>query len=698
MSQSRRLAAIMFADIVGYTAMMQRNEQEGLAKVRHFSEVIEQQVVAHQGEVLQFMGDGCLCIFHSAVQAMHAAKHIQQSLQDDPQVPLRIGIHIGDIVQQEGNIYGDGVNLASRVESMGVPGSILVTERVIHDVKSHPEFEMKSLGSFQFKNVEKPMEVFALANEGFVVPKKQEMKGKGKPLQRDQAQVPNSSKLIRYVLMALVFLLLLWAGLTVFDKRSPSDITALSTNDKSIAVLPFINLSHDPEQEFFSDGISEDILINLAKIQELKVIARSSSFSFKGQNVPTPEIAEQLKVAHILEGSVRKSGKKLKISTQLVHAESGELLWVENYNRDLEDVFLVQEEVAREIANALSLQLSSEETKELSRATKVDPIAYQKWIEARRLLMGFSLDDYQTAYELLLEAIDIDSTFAEAYVFLGNYYVNRSLWAGDLSTLEAYQLASPHLAKAESLNPGLSDLSRVKGVVDLWLLWDFESAERNFIKSRFEGSNQGIICLLYTYLGDLEKLELALRQLKEIDPFSPDIFEPTALLHYYRNETPQAIEACLTAIRNTPDRSDSYKFLANIYREQGKAGEAIQLLEARLKIIGFRPPNFLAELAVSYAANGDQIKTKDILQELHTYFEKNGKGSPAYYLGMIYANLDDKDKAFEWLEQASKLHEVEMVWLKMDPLARPLHGDSRYEDLLDRVGFPAYEEFVQPNK
>lgn len=688
MPQSRRLTAIMFADIAGYTAMMQRNEKDGLEKVHRFSEVMEAQASANNGEILEFRGDGCLAVFNSAVEAMHAAKAIQESLKEEPKVPLRIGIHIGDIVFTDGNIYGDGVNLASRVESMGVPGSILVTERVIHDVKSHPEFEMASLGKFQFKNVEKPLEVFALANEGFIVPKPGEIAGKGKALASDEKQGGKMRSLILAAVGLLVGGFLIWGVSSLSNEKTPPVSEKPLIKEKSIAVLPFRNLSNDPDQEFFSDGVTEDILVNLAKIQQLKVIARSSSFSFKGQDIPSPEIAERLQVNHILEGSVRKYGQKIRINTELVHAASGEMLWVESYDRKLEDVFLVQEELAKEIANALSLKLSTKETEDLSRATKVDPKAYQYATEVKRLLMSFSLDDFNTAKDLLQEAIELDSTFDEPYILLANYYINRAIWVGDLPSKEALASTQTYLSKAQSLNPTSRSLNRAMGMADLWLKWDFESAEKHLLKSGYEGAFPGVIFIYYTYLGELEKLGKALEELKEIDPFNPDIYSSEALFYYYSKDIPKAIEACQTSIRVTPDRGDSYKFLANIYREQGKPEEAIRVLEARMKIMEFRPPFFLGELAASYSAAGYADKAQEVIQELHALIENQAQGSPHYFLAMAYANLGEKDKAFELLEQSFELREVEMVWLKMDPLARPLHAEPRYQDLLDRVGFP----------
>ena len=254
----RRLAAILFADIVGYTAMMQRNEQEGLATVHRFNAVMETQVQAHQGEILEFRGDGCLVVFDSAVEAVHAAKAIQEQLREPLAVPLRIGIHLGDIVFTQGNIYGDGVNLASRVESMGVPGSILVTERVIHDVKSHPEFEMTSLGRFQFKNVEKPMEVFAVANEGLAVPRPEEMKGKGDRIKPEKSGMKAVIRLasVGFVAMA-IGAVLFWA----LGSQNPAGQLSEEIIEERVAIIPFNNRTTNSNLEVFGVFCS-DLITN----------------------------------------------------------------------------------------------------------------------------------------------------------------------------------------------------------------------------------------------------------------------------------------------------------------------------------------------------------------------------------------------------------------------------------------------------
>ena len=297
---TRRLTAIMFADIVGYTAMMQRDEQAGMARANLLREAITTLSQTYAGELLEVRGDGALCIFGSAVEAIRCAKAIQEKLRG--QIPLRIGIHIGDIVRKDGHIFGDGVNIASRVESMGVAGAVLFTQRVVYDLKSHPDFQFISLGEFHFKNVEEPMEIFALSHAGFTIPDASNMQGKGQKVEETKAK--DSKVLVRA--MSLGFLgvlvgILIWLGISWMGKQEvePQNIS------KSIAVLPFTDMSQAKNQEYLSDGMAEEVLNLLTQIPELKVTSRSSSFSFKGKNIALPEIAEKLGVSYILEGTDR---------------------------------------------------------------------------------------------------------------------------------------------------------------------------------------------------------------------------------------------------------------------------------------------------------------------------------------------------------------------------------------------------------
>ena len=249
MKTQRQLAAILFADIAGYTSLMQKDETNAAVLLRRFQHEIEKSVATNGGRVVNFYGDGVLCIFSNTLEAMRCAMVLQSNFQLEPKVPVRIGIHSGSIVFEKENVYGNSVNLTSRIESMGVPGAVLFSKKVRDDLKNQPELTMSSLGSFEFKNVDEPIELFALSNSGFIVPEREEMQGKFKE----------------------------------------------NSLNKSIAVLPFSNMSGNPDEEYFSDGITEEIIHALAQIKELKVSGRTSAFSFKGKDIDLREVGKSSK-------------------------------------------------------------------------------------------------------------------------------------------------------------------------------------------------------------------------------------------------------------------------------------------------------------------------------------------------------------------------------------------------------------------
>jgi len=310
--KSRLLAAIMFTDMVGYTALMQKNEQKAKVNRDRHRKVLQDSVAEHQGKILQYYGDGTLIIFSSAIEGVKCAIQIQIELQREPIIPLRIGIHTGDIVYDDEGVYGDGVNVASRIEGLAVSGSILISGKLSDEIKNQQAFSTKLLGTFDLKNVSKPMEIYAMVNDGLTVPNEAEIKTRPK------------------------------------DKS------------KSLAVLPFVNMSADADNEYFSDGITEELLNVLAKVEGLQVTARTSSFAFKGRNEDIKQIGTQLGVKNILEGSVRKAGNRIRITAQLISAVDGYHIWSETYDRQLEDIFAVQDEIAQKITNRLSEKLSLE--------------------------------------------------------------------------------------------------------------------------------------------------------------------------------------------------------------------------------------------------------------------------------------------------------------------------------------------------
>ena len=260
MSQSRQLAAIMFTDIEGYTAIMQQNEQQALSLRKRHREVLQKEHTQYNGRIIQYYGDGTLSIFQSAIEAVQCAVAMQQAFCQPPQVPLRIGLHIGDVIFDDDQVVGDGVNLTSRIESLGMAGCVLISDRVKEEIRNHPELKTVSVGSYQFKNIERSVEVFALDHEGLTIPKPYSLKGKTQ------------------------------------EKESSYDHVGEKHNSKSIAVLPFVNMSNDPDQEYFGEGIAEEILNSLVHLKDLKVAGRTSSFQFKGRNIDLREVGQKLGV------------------------------------------------------------------------------------------------------------------------------------------------------------------------------------------------------------------------------------------------------------------------------------------------------------------------------------------------------------------------------------------------------------------
>ena len=295
----RKLAAIMFTDIVGYTALMSNDEDNALRILQKNRDTVKVLVSRFNGEFLKEIGDGTLCSFGSVVDAVNCALEIQNTLKDEPDFKLRIGIHVGDVVVEEsGDVFGDGVNVASRIENLAVPGGISVSGQVYDNIQNKPTIETEFLGEKTLKNVARPVKIYAIGKAG----------------------EPHAAL-----------------------KSHDAETTDTKKTRPSIAVLPFDDMSPGKDQEWFCDGMAEEILNALAQVDDLRVIARTSAFAFKGKHGDIREIGRKLDVETLLEGSVRKAGNRLRITAQLIKVSEGSHIWSERYDRDMEDVFAIQD-------------------------------------------------------------------------------------------------------------------------------------------------------------------------------------------------------------------------------------------------------------------------------------------------------------------------------------------------------------------
>ena len=350
-TRNRKLAAILFADIVGYTAMMQKDEALARNTLARFHQALNDQVTVNHGEVINDLGDGCLVIFNSAVDATNCALALQQAYISEPQVPVRIGLHSGDVFFEHNNVYGDAVNLASRIESLGVPGSVLFSETIRAQIHNKPEFEFKSLGEFDFKNVQKKMEVFALKNIGLPIPKRAEMMGKLKA---------KKSKAVPALLAGMLFAL----GLIGF-LLSPWGPYGQQAYAKTLAVMPFA--TQDGGQTEFAENVSAEVLEALRKSKgvEIPATALSPSADTSGKNLR--DIGETLNVAHILKGDIKRTGDKTEVIVKLIRTKDGKEIWSETFLTEGEDTSAITAKIASDVGQTVPNQIKAaakaEETK-----------------------------------------------------------------------------------------------------------------------------------------------------------------------------------------------------------------------------------------------------------------------------------------------------------------------------------------------
>jgi adenylate cyclase len=403
----RRLAAIFAADVAGYSRLIGVDEEGTLQSLMaHRRELIDPQIAEHQGRIVKTTGDGLLVEFASPVKAVRCAIEVQQGmagrnarLPPERRIELRIGINLGDVVVEEGDIYGDGVNVAARLEGIAEPGAVYLS-RVVRDlVRDQPDISLEDLGERALKNIAKPVRVFRIGAPGA-----RPASGAAPAL----APVP-----------------------------APGQPAAPAMPDKpSIAVLPFANMSGDAEQEFFSDGMTEDLITDLSQVSGLFVIARNSSFAYKGRSVKVQEIGRDLGVRFVLEGSIRKAGNRVRITAQLIDAGNGGHLWAERFDRDLTDIFATQDEVVEKIVAALAVKLTRGEERMLRRRPTESLEAYETWLRARSLLGRGDRAANLEARDWYRRAIEIDPAFAAPHAGLALAMIADyvSGWGADPAT------------------------------------------------------------------------------------------------------------------------------------------------------------------------------------------------------------------------------------------------------------------------
>lgn len=670
---SRHLAAIMFSDIAGYTRMMQRDEHAAMEAVRKYQRILQEQVESHHGQVQNHYGDGSLSLFTSAIQATACALEMQKALQAEPVVDVRIGIHIGEIYTEGGKVFGDGVNIASRIESIGQGGAVLFSGDVYQKIKNHTTFQTRHFGRFDFKNVDDPVDVYCLTNPEVRTPDPTKIEGKLKEV------LPKRRSNLIWIMG--IGLLLLTAGYFIAFRNSVQGTGAEGAdNEKSIAVLPFKNLSPESGEDYLSTGIAEDILTQLAQIHGLKVISRSSSMQYKNSTKPIKAIARELGVTNILEGSVRQFGNNLRITVQLSNGMTETLIWAEDFDRKLEDILNLQRDVALIVSEKLRVALRQEVRNRLEAKANVDPEAYLWFQHGQDLLKksNGTKADMDSAIALFTQSIQRDSSFSKAWIGLANAWMESVFWHRVPAT-EALPNAKAAAYHALELDPDLGESYAILGAISI-VDYQIHEAETLLKKAIALNPNDPFAyerlswAMLFSNHAD-EAVDMLSKAI-ELDPFSTRNKGALGTLHYLLRRFDEGIRITEGYLKDFP--ADNYLLWSLAYLQAGKGDYTAAIQNLQKRSIG-TTTNWV--LAYCYAMTGDTLAARTIL---NNNLEKNKTQKvPDFMLAVQYVALGELTPALDHLEKAIE-EEGEGFFvfdMQTDPMLKPLWGNPRFRKI-----------------
>ncbi len=487
----RRLAAILAADVAGYSRLMGDDEIDTLERLKaHRRELMDPKIAEHHGRIVKLMGDGALVEFASVVDAVSCAVEIQREMAvrnaETPttrRIEFRIGINVGDVIVEGTDIYGDGVNLAARLEALAEPGEVWVSRAVREQVHDKLAFAFEDMGEREVKNIARPIRVYRIAAEG-------------------RAAGP----------------------------ASRTTDTASLLDKPTIAVLPFANMSGDAEQDYFSDGLTEDLITGLSRFRSLFVIARDSTFSYKGTPVNARQVGNELRARYVVEGSVRKAGNRVRITAQLVDAQTGNHLWAQNFDRNLDDIFAVQDEVTRAIATSLPERVGAADLERVKRKRTDQMVAYDYFLHGRELHHKFTKNDCLEGISLLEKAVELDPTFAQAWAWhsciVGQAWVRNYISDKD----DLWKTCVSSAQKALELDEGDSECHRILSEIYL-IQRKYDQAEYHNERGLSLNPNDPRLVVqrgyLSAYVGKAQEGIEWINKVLKLDPFHPE--------NYYAN-------------------------------------------------------------------------------------------------------------------------------------------------------------------
>lgn len=641
----RRLAVLMFTDMVGYTAIAQRDEALAMELLEEQRRLVRGYVARHRGREVDSIGDGFLVEFTSALEAVRCAVEIQSALREanekrpaEKRIWIRIGIHLGDVIYNGTQVAGDAVNIASRIEPLAPPGGVCVTAQVHASVLNKFEGTFESLGRPELKNVATPIEVFRISGYGQAV-----------------------------------------SGISSTRSTLPKE---------RVAVLPLANISQDPADEYFADGMTEELISSVSRTKGLRVIARTSVMRYKGAGKSIAEIGRELNVGSVLDGSVRKAGHRIRISVQFIDTSNEEPQWSQVYDREIEDILDIQSDIAQKVAEALREHVlgSAPQSKE-GRATS-NPEAYINYLRGRQFWNKRTEASLKRAIGFFEDALKIDKRYAKAYTGLADSYATLALLEF-MAPHEAYPKAKEAVAKALALDVQLAEAHTSLGLIRFQYDWDWMGAEQELREAiSINPSYAPAHHFFADYLKAMGRFDEALAEIEkaqELDPLSLAINTGVGHVLYLSRQYDKAIEQYKRAVDLDPNFMMTHVWFGRPYLEKGMFAEAISELETAVKLSD-ESTLALAMLGHGLASAGRRQEAIQILDKLMD--RSRSQYVPSYWIAVIYNGLRDREQVIAWMQKAFDERSSWLVWTNVEPRFAWLRDDPDIASLLNEMKFP----------
>ena len=731
---AHRLAAIMFTDIQGYTAVMQRDEKQAVALRNRHRTVFKTVTAAHHGEILQYYGDGTLSIFSSTIDAVRCAVELQKAFQDEPKIPVRIGIHSGDIIVGKEDVIGDSVNIAARIESFAVAGSVCISGKVHDEIKNQPDLQTRSLGKFALKNVDKPQEIFVLTNAGLVVPEPGEVAGKGKRIASGSgtktfSNEGNWGKWLIIIGFSTALLVSTFYFIFVMPSKSTAIAHSNNSAEKSIAVLPFKTIGEDPEGAYFAEGVREEILSHLTRIEALQVKSRSVVDNINQRATSLQEVVSELGLTHYLEGSARKEGDLVRISVKFIDASNNQQLWMNDYNRPYENIWATQSEIARKIADELQINIAPRVARAIDKKPTENPEAWDDFLKAMyygrqyiQLLENEDPEQFEAVGKLvtyLRSAVRRDSNFAIAHAWLARTY--RGIKPGSDSIMLLInraieldpELSAPYIFLAEYN-------AFVKGD-SLVAVSNFEQAISNdphlfhpywsygeFFRSRKDYANALVnlfaalqrqpeewdrtqlffgVGQIYMDIGDFSKAEYYLDRALISDPDNLTLLLRKSHLYRVTGQHDALLPAVQKIMEIAPEDRGQYE-MAMYYFITGDYHKSVEYFD-RFVADETRPGVYTDAHTYAFALKkiGRDEDAEKWFARMQAYLDQSHPPTADYEFAKLYAAQGKPEEAYDYLEQAAMMPLPFGLaeFMSRDPLFTALQNDLKFQELVDKA-------------